>query len=305
MENLRLKKEQFVLLLVAAFILCSVGLYAQERQYKLAGTLSMQTGESFPFEVSFTEVDGNLTGEAVTFAPPHQTISVIRGTIDRYEKRLSFKEVEITSSRSLPTKAYMCLVNAKLYFEQDYKGATLRGAVTNKQTDKTACTPGTLTFNNAIELRPLFEATEKFDTVISMKKKTSTEKGGIKVAQQDPYEPQETAKITVGEEKTYKWHTDTLTIELWDGGATDGDVVSLQLNDSIILSQYALVKKKKTVKVYLPAAGLNVLSIIAGNEGTDPPNTATLMLTDGQIKYPLIAYNKQGEKAIIKIKRVQ
>ncbi len=289
---------------VAVFLLFRVGVYAQDRQYKLSGTLHMQTGETFPYEVTFTELDGNIAGEAVTFAPPHQTISVIRGTIDRYEKRLSFKEVEIASSRSLPTKAYMCLVNAKLFYEQDYRGATLKGAVTNKQTDKTACTPGTLTFNNAIELRPLFEATEKFDTVISMKKKIPTERTGIMVAQQEPNEPQETAKITAGEEKTYKWYSDTLTIDLWDGGATDGDVVSLQLNDSMLLSNYTLMKKKKTVKVLLPAVGINILSIIAGNEGTDPPNTATLQLKDGQIKHPLVAYNKQGEKAMIKIKRV-
>jgi hypothetical protein len=75
----------------------------------------------------------------------------------------------------------MCLVNAKLYYEQDYRGATLKGAVTNKQTDKTACTPGTLSFSNAAELRPLFEAKEKYDTVITMKKKLPTEKTGIKV----------------------------------------------------------------------------------------------------------------------------
>lgn len=298
-----MKRAYRILFWIALSMLHSLGTSAQEHQYKLSGTLSMQTGETFPYMVTFSEVDGNLTGEAVTFAAPHQTVSVIRGTVDRYEKRLSFKEVEITSSRSLPTKAYMCLVNAKLYYEQDYRGATLKGAVTNKQTDKTACTPGTLSFSNAHELQPLFEATEKYDTVISMKKKSPTEKTGIKVAIQEPNEPQETTTITVGQQKTYLWQTDTLEIDLWDGGATDGDVVSIQLNDSMLLTDYALVKKKKTVKVLLPVTGINTLSIIAGNEGTDPPNTATLLLKDGAVKHPLIAYNKRGEKAIVKIKR--
>lgn len=300
----KLEKAHRFLLWITLVALCNAAAFAQEHQYKLSGTLSMQTGETFPYMVTFSEVDGNLTGEAVTFAAPHQTVSVIRGTVDRYEKRISFKEVEITSSRSLPTKAYMCLVNAKLYYEQDYRGATLKGAVTNKQTDKTACTPGTLTFSNAADLRPLFEATEKYDTVISMKKKMPSEKTGIKVAIQDNEEPQETARITVGEEKTYKWYTDTLIIDLWDGGATDGDVVSIQLNDSMLLRNYALVKKKKTIKVYIPPTITNILTILAGNEGTDPPNTATLLLTDGSTKHPLVAYNKSGEKAIIKIKRV-
>jgi len=297
-------KIEYRLLLWVVCVMCTVSARAQEKQYTLTGTLSMQTGESFPYTVTFTEVDGNITGEAVTFEPPHHTVSAIRGTIDRYEKRISFKEVEIVSSHSRPTKAYMCLVNAKLYYEQNYRGATLQGTVTNKQTDKTACTPGTLSFSNAGELQPLFAATEKYDTVISMKKKLPKEPTGIKVAEQLPDEPQETARITVGQEKTYKWQTDSLIIDLWDGGATDGDVVSIKLNDSMLLPDYTLVKKKKTVKVYLPATGTHILSIIAGNEGIDPPNTATLQLTDGAVKYPIVAYNKRGEKAIIKIKRI-
>jgi len=51
--------------------------------------------------------------------------------------------------------------------------------------------------------------------------------------------------------------------------------------------------------------GINTIVIAADNEGSDPPNTATLMLGDGAKHYSVIAYNPRGQQALIKIRRVR
>lgn len=110
-------------------------------------------------------------------------------------------------------------------------------------------------------------------------------------------------KITAGVEKTYNWHNDTLRIDLWDGGNIDGDRVTLLFNGMIYLNNYFLVKEKRHLEIPLSADQINTIIIIAENEGTDPPTTASLYLWDGQKRYALLCYNAKGQQGVIKLKR--
>lgn len=293
----------------AIFVLITLSVSGKllAQSYTLSGMMQMNTGETFPYKIVFTEENGNIRGSSYTFAPPQQTKSTIKGTIDRYERKIKFRETEITESRGMPTKAFMCLVNATLIYDRSYNGATLSGPVSSRQTDKTACTPGTLLFNTADELQPLFQPKETFDTVITMKKKTPVQApAGIKVSQPDiPTPIPETEKITAGKVNTYDWYTDTLILDIWDGGNTDGDRVTIACNGKTYLERHYLIKEKKRVKIALNTEGINTLSILADNEGSDPPNTATMLLSDGDKKYSILAYNNMGQRAIIKIRKVK
>lgn len=284
------------------------GTNAQDREYKLSGTLKMETGESFPFRIEFSEEHGNLRGFSYTYPPPNETKTAIMGVVDAYERRLTFKEMEIITPHVVFTKAYMCLINANLKYDKTYRGVSLSGPITNRQTDNIACTPGVLTFDNPEELQPLFEPKKQFDTVISMKKKApGAQRGGIRVAQEQEAEPveeqSEPDRITKGIGKMYYWNTDSLVLEIWDGGNTDGDIVSVSYNGKEILSRLSLNKQKKRIVVSVPAHSENNLVITAVNEGSDPPNTATLSLRDGEQRYSVVAYNDMKNSALITIKR--
>ena len=109
-------------------------------------------------------------------------------------------------------------------------------------------------------------------------------------------------EITAGVQKQMDWHTDTCTMEIWDGGVIDGDVVSVLFNDQVVLSHYSLVKARKQLKLPLTSRK-NTIAIVAEEEGTNPPNTAQLSLWDGGLNYKITAYSSKGARAIIIIKK--
>lgn len=278
--------------------------FAQPKELSLTGIISMNTGETFPYKIVFTEADGKIKGYSLTFKEPYQTKTLITGVIDRRIHTLNFKESEILSSQGVRTKAYMCLVDAALEYKSG-SGNILTGPISSTESDKTtSCTGGTLLFTNESEIMNLFAYHEKFDTVISMKKKPREEYIPPMPAPKPLVQeaPLVTDKITAGIEKAYEWTTDTAIVDIWDGGNTDGDRVTISFNGKPWITNYFLVKEKRQLRLPL-ATGINTIAFLADNEGSDPPNTASVMLTDGSTKYSVLAYNKKGQQAIIKIKK--
>ncbi len=264
----------------------------------------MNTGEKFPYKIVFTESAGTIKGYALTYKEPNDTKATIEGTFDRRNHTLSFKETEIVYSHGFSTKAYMCLVDARLE-QASGSHKMLKGPATAAEADKTLCTAGRIIFDNEEEVQKLFSAEEKFDTIISMKKKVKPEPAITTVEPAPIAEPLVTDKISANIEKSYDWYSDTVVIDIWDGGSQDGDKVTLQYNGTPLLTHYLLVKQKKQLRIPISGSGVAIISILAENEGLEPPNTASLWLTDGTTRYSVLAYNKKGEQAIIKIKRVR
>jgi len=297
---------RFLIFTTIFFCLSTFISFAQQKEIILTGTLKMNTGETFPYKVALTETDGVVKGYSLTYNAPDDTKATITGTLDRHNRTLSFRETEIQYSHTVHTKAYMCLINASLEYVQGSNGKVLTGRITGAEADKTACTGGKITFNNADEIENLFSYHDKFDTVISMKRRVKAApdaKPDYNEAKPVVVQPLVTDKITAGVEKTYDWHSDTVVIDIWDGGNVDGDKITLEFNGKPYLTNYYLVKEKKQLRLPL-SGGVNTISILAVNEGSDPPNTADLLLTDGTLKYSILAYNPKGMKSVIKIKKV-
>lgn len=296
-------------ILLLLICLCATKGQAQPKPIVLTGTMLVETGEKFPYKIEFTESEGVIKGYAYTFSEPQQTKATIKGTLDRTARTLRFKEVEIISSHVVLTKAFMCLVHARLEYAHTNLGGELKGPITSSDIDNAKCTPGSVVFNNDEELQKLFALPEKdkYDTVISMKKRIAVKEPPLPRAPiPTPLkeEPTTAEKVTAGDEKSYEWHTDTVGLEIWDGGDNiDGDRVTIKFNGKVVLAQHSLTKERKVLRLPLEGTGINSLVIIADNEGSDPPNTATLLLADGPKRYKVVAYNTRGQQAMIKIKK--
>ena len=272
----------------------------------LSGTLEVATGESFPFKLVITEQEGRVKGYSITYKEPDDTKSLITGKLDKQGKTLSFKETEIVYSHNFPTKAFMCLIDAHLNYIYSGRGYVLKGNITSKEADKTLCTDGVLTFANEDELKNLFSYHDTYDTVISMKRKVVKPAEETDKAKPEKEElPPAMDQVTAGVAKAYDWYSDTVVISVWDGGDVDGDKVTIQYNGKACLENYILQRARKEIRIPVSKSGTDIITIIAENEGYAPPNTATLLLTDGNKKYSVLAYNKKGDQAIIRIKRVK
>lgn len=76
------------------------------------------------------------------------------------------------------------------------------------------------------------------------------------------------------------------TVDLYDNGEIDGDSISLFFNGRLLLSHKRLSDKALTLKLHVDETKtVNELIMYAENLGTIPPNTALMVVNDGDNRY--------------------
>lgn len=300
-------------LCLAICLLQPAFLFAQKK-YTLKGYIAVPGGESFNYRLIFTDSSGIVDGYSITYqdVDTKETKALIKGSIDRNKNTFSFKETEIVYNHGFESKVVICLVDATLKYEPINKGHVLTGPISSKDAANSYCGGGSISLVNDDVLQLLFSEQQMVKDTVAVpvvKAMPAPPQKPMKIVydtvrRQAPVVPAALVdKITSGDIKVYNWETDTLTIDIWDGGHIDGDIISLLFNEKPLLANYTLTKDKKQIKIPLLPGSENTLTIIANNEGNEAPNTANLLLTDGAKNYPVIAYNETGRKAIIHIKK--
>jgi Bacterial lectin len=103
----------------------------------------------------------------------------------------------------------------------------------------------------------------------------------VKEPEPEPKKPTTLENRVVVGKKVIKVHNPKITLQVWDKGIEDGDIISLNLNKTWVLENYALKKNKKSIEVNLNE-GENFLVLHALNLGRVPPNTVILTVVDGK-----------------------
>ena len=86
--------------------------------------------------------------------------------------------------------------------------------------------------------------------------------------------------------KTIEIDNASFTVKLYDNGEIDGDSISLFFNGKLILSHKRLSEKELTLKLNVDGTReVNELIMYAENLGTIPPNTALMVVNDGDNRY--------------------
>ncbi len=286
-------------------LIFSLPLYlaAQSKQVDVSGIIIINGSSTLSYKLVFTDSVGYLKGYSVTDVHrKDETKARIEGKIDRKEQTISYKETAIISSKALSDTTQLCMVQAKLKYRQASKGMMLTGNFTGTELNTgKECAKGTITMLNTEALNELFYPNPQKDTIASVEK-VNTNKPVPNLT--DTFTTHD--EITQGIETVYDWRSDTVLLDLWDGGQIDYDVVTILYNKDTILKNYTLKAEKIRLRIPVISNGADMdqLTIIAENEGNEPPNTANLTLIDETKKYNVIAYNNVGQKAVINIKRI-
>lgn len=86
--------------------------------------------------------------------------------------------------------------------------------------------------------------------------------------------------------KTIPISNETFKIDFYDNGEIDGDSISVFYNGKMVLSHQRLSDKPISLKLQLDdSTGENLVTMYAENLGTIPPNTALMIVTDGDKRY--------------------
>ncbi len=294
-------------LLAILSIALSVTAIAQPKEYTLTGTLGAASGEEFNYKIVLTDSSGKIRGFSYTWFKDktnEDTKAAISGTIDRAAKTLSIKETEMVYNHDFYSQALICLVKCKMKIGSEKGHDVLAGAFTSANTFGTACDGGVLRFENEAVIRELFAETMALPVANVPKKSSGPRIVVYDTASRPASAPVETVtKITAGVEKIYDWNTDSLVVDIWDGGKIDGDNITVIWNNEIVLSRHTIAANKRQLRLAVPAQDISKLVIVANNTGNEPPNTANITLHDGDTAYPVLAYNEAGNQGVIRIKR--
>ncbi len=103
--------------------------------------------------------------------------------------------------------------------------------------------------------------------------------------------------------KTIEIDSGSFRVDLYDNGAIDGDSISLFFNGRLLLSHRRLSDKAITLNLKIDEKiDLNELVMYAENLGEIPPNTALMVVTDGDNRYEVRISSDLQQSGVIRFK---
>lgn len=96
---------------------------------------------------------------------------------------------------------------------------------------------------------------------------------------------------------------DSVTVSLYDNGDIDGDSVTLIYNNNIITTHQRLTDKPITFVLKVePGSNSNELVMYAENLGSIPPNTALMIISDGNKRYEVKVSSSKDRNGVVAFK---
>jgi hypothetical protein len=92
-------------------------------------------------------------------------------------------------------------------------------------------------------------------------------------------------------------------LSFYDNGEIDGDSISVFLNGKLIVAHQGLLERAFNVYVQLDSnLDVNEVSMFAENLGKYPPNTALMVISDGDKRYETYLSSDFSGNATIRLK---
>jgi hypothetical protein len=99
-------------------------------------------------------------------------------------------------------------------------------------------------------------------------------------------------------------NSDSLKIDFYDNGEVDGDSISVFFNQQLMAFSQKLSTRSLHFDITLdPSKQFNELSMFADNLGSIPPNTALMIVSDGEKEHQIRLSSSLEKNATIRIKR--
>ena len=278
-----------ILCLYLCYSMAPLTAYSQEKYYMLDGYVTLETGKVYKYQLAFKENNNAIHGYSLTWLEDnYPSKASVTGRIDKANKTLTFSEHDDENMLMLKQKN-MCYFNGTLAYKQSGKEFLLAGDYTGLNEYGQFCGNGEINLSHKAE----------DDTLLTVKPRA---KKRVNEQPEVVEKALDVEIITAGSNKELEWLSDSCFLDMWDYGNIDGDIISVFFNGKNMLSKYEITATKKQLR-FPVRYGVNTIRILAENEGTAPPNTARLLLTDGKKQYSFTAYNTEGNSAQIVLKR--
>jgi hypothetical protein len=104
--------------------------------------------------------------------------------------------------------------------------------------------------------------------------------------------------------KDLEVESDSIRITFYDNGDIDGDTISVFLNGAPVLANQLITDRGTNIYVKLDSMKTsNEISMFAQNLGKYPPNTALMVVTDGNTRYEVYLSSSLSQNAAVRLVR--
>lgn len=287
------------------------------------GYMGIQGGELFNYKIElYPPTDGIWEGYSYTYSDQKNTVKATVTVQLQGDSLFKIKEHQLIYNRGFKSKATICLLNATLNISANKKEIT-GPILTQTDIQQSLCSGGTLTFVQEKEIQQLFQlpapkpsisstpATVQkanpsviANTKLQQHFQTKAQKEEFELQRQKRQEERKAAEkpeqkeITEGKPHKIKVKNEIIDFFIWDGGKLDYDQVSIYVNNQELLRQYTLTASLKKFNISMEQKEMSI-KILALNEGNEPPNTADIVIKDGNEIHHILAYNLKGKFAEI------
>jgi hypothetical protein len=253
------------------------------------GKLSQEVGglyREYDFKLELKQMGNVIQGISRISADGYSANMSLEGTLNG--NFVEFKEIKIIDQK-IRKNAFWCLKKGLLmlslqngyeYLQGNWQGWSKEGS----------CTPGKLWVS-----RPQPFNVEKERPPIAQDKDILKESSQEPSEISEEYEDSRSTIIptSINLDKTFQGRVireeqapvfikkAEITLEIWDHKEIDGDVISLYLNEELILEEYTLQGTRHRITITIDTSKDNYLMLYAHNLGEITPNTAAISIDDG------------------------
>jgi len=258
-------------------------LKAQETSFNSSGFIQLSDSSKIPYQLKFSVQNEHILGYSI--ADPFgldETKSTVVGVIDSGVFHIN--EIDIMSSKAVVLDSEFCLLQMNLQLVIVDGVRYLKGRFDGFYTDSVPCVSGEVLLVDSLSF------VKSIITEQPLKEKEKKKELSVRT-------------LSVESSLSFKPSKNSITLLLWDSGLVDDDVVSVFSNSELVLLDYKVKKRKKKLEISLQD-GLNSISVKAIGVGLYAPNTTRIQIVGVGKKYEAVTYLRQGEQAVIKIKRI-
>lgn len=251
-------------------------LFAQESM-EYIGAIKLNDTTAITYRLVFEENSGKISGYSLTdFNGEHETKSLIEGTYDEENKLLSFHETNIVYTKSSFVKNDFCFINFLPVKFKLGKTKSFKGDFLGKFKDGVKCIDGEL-YLNAVER--IEKYVNKFSKKVNKSRKISDslkqEFNNVKIL--------DSIKLNIlkkSQTTSYFTTNNSVKLRLYDGGQIDEDIVSVYVDQKILLYKFEISEKEKIIDIPLKNKETHI-TIQANSIGNIGENTAMVEVEDG------------------------
>ena len=262
-----------------------------QNEYEYVGGVKLSDSIIISYKIKFKETRGEVKGYSITdIGGEHETRSNVFGEYDVDNKILSFRETGIVYTKSPISQIDFCFLNTTIENFVFGKTKKVKADFIGLFSDNTEC------INGEILLNTLEKAEERAKKIVDKINKSKRVPDSLKQKLNEVNLMDNFKMNILKKDQTLSVFTNsnTIKINIYDGGKEDGDKITILVNNKIVLNTYEANKLKKFIDINIENRKTSIV-IKANNEGDISPNTVVVEIDDGMNLIKALSNLKKNE----------